>query len=252
MRRGRLASAIALLAVGTAGSAAAGEVHVAVAQNFAETCRKLGDAFKAASGHSAVVSPGSTGKLFAQIQNGAPFEVFLSADAERPELLERAGQGVSGTRFTYAMGRLVLWSARADFVDPDGKVLEGAAFRHLAIANPGVAPYGVAARDVLTRRGLWEKLQPRLVQGEDIGQTHQFVATGNAELGFVALSQVLDGSKGSRWIVPQDLYAPLDQQALLLLPGKSDEAARSFLDFLRSSRGRALIEEAGYGAPPAH
>jgi molybdate transport system substrate-binding protein len=249
MRRAVALGASLLLPGLVAGVARGGEVHVAVVQNFARTCRELGDAFAADSGHATVLSAGSTGKLYAQIRNGAPFEVFLSADAERPTLLEKAGLAEAGTRFTYALGRLVLWSPRADLVDADGTVLAGDGFRHLALANPAIAPYGAAAREVLLRRDLWQRLQPKLVLGEDIGQTYQFIATGNAELGFVALSQVRDAGEGSRWVVPQELHSPLEQQAVLLVPGRQDEAARAFLDFLRGAPARALIERAGYASP---
>jgi molybdate transport system substrate-binding protein len=246
----RLGLALLLLALGRAPLAQGGEVQAAVAQNFAEPCRTLALAFQAASGHRVAVSGGSSGLLYAQIRSGAPFEVFLSADAQRPRLLEQAGQAVSGTRFTYALGRLVLFGSRADLVDDEGAVLARDGFRHLAIANPEVAPYGAAAREVLTRRGLWQRVEPKLVRGQDIAQTYQFVASGNAELGFVALSQLEPGA-GSRWVVPPELYTALEQQAVLLLPGLQEEAAKAFLEFLRGPTGRALIEQAGYRAPPA-
>jgi molybdate transport system substrate-binding protein len=221
---------------------------VAVATNFAATARALGEAFRAASGHEAVVSDGSTGKLYAQIAGGAPFEVFLAADAERPRRLEAEGHAVAGTRFAYALGRLVLWSP--DPARVTGPEALAGAFRHLAIANPELAPYGAAAREVLARRGLWERLAPRLVRGEDVGQAYQFVATGNAELGFVALSQLAPGA-GSRWLVPADAYTPVEQHAVLLAPGRGDPAAAAFLAYLRGPDARARIERAGYGVPPA-
>lgn len=244
----RAARALLLAALATAPAARAGEVHVAVATNFAATARALGAAFAQEHGDTVVVSEGSTGKLYAQIVNGAPYEVLLAADAERPARLEAGGQAIAGTRFPYALGQLVLWS-------PDAGRVEGASalrgdFRHLAIANPELAPYGAAARDTLRRLGLWEALAPRLVRGEDIGQTYQFVATGNAELGFVALSQVA-GAGGSRWLVPADHHAPLEQQAVLLGPGRDDGAARAFLGFLRSDAARRTIAAAGYALPPA-
>jgi molybdate transport system substrate-binding protein len=221
-------------------------VHIAVAQNFAETAKRIGEAFAKASGHSALFSAGSTGKLYAQIEGGAPFEVFLSADSERPVLLEKNGLAVGGSRFTYARGRLVLWSADPDLVDPQGDVLALRSWRHLAVANPRIAPYGAAARQVLVNRGLWAGLGDRLVQGEDIGQTFQFVATGNAQLGFVALSQLVARDGGSRWLVPAELHAPLDQQAVLLERGRDAPECAAFLEFLRSADARAMIEAAGY------
>lgn len=242
----RLAFAALLLLFAT--RAGAESVHVAVATNFATTCKKIGAAFTAATQHDVVISDGSSGKLAAQIANGAPFEVFLSADVERPAKLEAERKAVAGTRFVYAVGKLALWSARADFVKGEA-TLRADAFRHLAIANPELAPYGAAARDVLQKLQLWDHLQPKLVRGEDIGQAFHFVSTGNAELGFVALSQIAGNDDGSRWLVPQDLYAPIEQQAVLLLPGRDDPAARAFLEFLKSDAARALIEGAGYGAP---
>lgn len=242
----RLASL--LLVFFASASAAADPVHVAVATNFAPTCRTLADAFTAATKHPVVISDGSSGKLFAQIENGAPFEVLLSADAERPRKLEEGKHAVAGSRFAYAIGRLALWSARDGFVTGEA-VLRGDTFQHLAIANPELAPYGAAAREVLQHLGLWDRLAPKLVRGEDIGQTFQFISTGNAELGFVALSQLTADKGGSRWLVPTDLYAPIEQQAVLLMPGKDDPAARAFLDFLKSETARARIEAAGYGVP---
>jgi molybdate transport system substrate-binding protein len=225
----------------------ASEVHVAVATNFAATARTLADAFAHETGHRAVTSDGSTGKLYAQIVSGAPFEVFLSADVERPRRLEEDGRAVAGSRFTYALGRLVLWSPDPARVDgPDALARDD--FRHLAIANPELAPYGAAARQVLETLGQWERLQPRLVRGEDVGQTFHFVASASAELGFVALSQVM-GRDGSRWLVPPDGHAPLEQQAVLLARGEGDETARAVLDFLRGDAAREVIEKAGYGLP---
>lgn len=240
--------ALVALALLLATRADAESVHVAVATNFVTTCKKIGEAFTAATQHDVVISDGSSGKLAAQIANGAPFEVFLSADVERPAKLEAEKHAVMGTRFVYAIGKLALWSARPDFVTGEATV-RGDDFRHLAIANPELAPYGAAARDVLQHLQLWDVLQPKLVRGEDIGQAFHFVSTGNAELGFVALSQIAGNQDGSRWLVPQALYAPIEQQAALLRPGRDDPAARAFLAFLKSDAARALIEAAGYGAP---
>jgi molybdate transport system substrate-binding protein len=245
---GRIGAALALLVATTAVPARGDEVHVAVATNFAQTARELGDAFEAELGAKVVVSDGSTGKLYAQIVNGAPFEVFLSADAERPRKLVDEGVAVDGTRFPYALGQLVLWSPDPTRVK-DAGALKGD-FRHLSIANPELAPYGAAARETLARLGLWDALQPRLVRGEDIGQAYQFVATGHAELGFVALSQLASGG-GSRWRVPADHYAPLEQQAVLLARGRDDDAARAFRAFLRGDAARQRIAAAGYGLPAA-
>lgn len=245
MSRAR-AAALALLWL--AAPAQAGEVHVAVAASFAEPLRAIAQAFETETGDAVVVSEGSTGKLYAQIVNGAPFEVFLAADAERPRRLLAAGNAVAGTGFAYALGRLALWSA--DPARVSGPAALHGAFRHLAIANPELAPYGVAARETLAKHGLWEALAPRLVRGEDVGQAFQFVATGNAELGFVALAQV-QGAGGSRWEVPADQHAPIEQHAVLLAAGRDAAAARAFLAFLRGPEARARIAAAGYGLPPA-
>jgi molybdate transport system substrate-binding protein len=241
---------IALVAVGwLAGLDAvrADEIRIAVATNFATTMDDLVAEFEASSEHTAVVSAGSTGAHYAQIKNGAPFDVFFAADAERPALLEAEGVAVQGSRFTYAIGRVALWSPRAGFVDAEGRVLETASFRHIAIANPNLAPYGAAAREVLERRGLWEALQDRIVQGQDIGQAYSFVHTGNAELGFVAYSQIVRRDApvaGSVWLVSEELHTPIEQQAVLL---KDAPAARAFLDFVKGPGARAIIREFGYG-----
>ena len=251
-------AAAALLGAGPADRPAdEGEVRVAVAANFTAPCEEIARAFEKRSGHRVMVSAGSTGKLAAQIQNGAPFDVLLAADAERPALLEQGGTAVAGSRFTYARGRLVLWSADPGLVDGAGKVLAAGRFRHLAIANPKLAPYGAAAEQVLGGLRLWQRLSPRLVQGEDIGQTYQFVASGAAELGFVALSQVRAAAggagggqiKGSMWIVPEASYRPIDQQAVLLTSAWGNLAARAFLDFLKGREARAAIERFGYDLP---
>ena len=230
--------------------ALAGEAQVAVAANFAVPLRQLAEDFARHSGHTLRVSSGATGKLYAQIVNGAPFEVFLSADSATPERLEKEGQVVAGSRYTYAVGRLVLWSSQAGVVDAEGKVLEGGAFRHLALANPKTAPYGAAAVEVLKARGLYERLQAKYVQGENIAQTHHFVASGNADLGFVALSQVWQDGQltgGSAWPVPADLHAPIRQDAALLKRGEQNAAARAFLDYLKSDAARRVISAYGYG-----
>ena len=222
--------------------------HVAVAANFAPVMEILAPRFEAATGHRLLISYGSTGTLYAQIRNGAPFEVMLSADEQRPRRLEQAGLGVPGSRFTYALGRLVLWSREPGWVQ-DAAALAGD-YRYLAIANPRIAPYGVAARQVLEKLGLWQALGERIVEGESVTQAYQFIASGNAELGFVALSQI-QGRRGSYWPVGEDLYDPIAQQALLLVRGADNLAARALLDYLQGQEGRSLIQAAGYRLPAA-
>ena len=233
-------------------NASADEVRVAVAANFTAPMQKIAEAFARDTGHRAVLAFGATGKFYAQINNGAPFDVLLAADEQTPQRLEDEGQGVTGSRFTYAVGSLVLWSAREGYVDPQGRVLPDGDFRHLALANPKTAPYGAAALQTLEKLGLRERLQPRFVQGENIAQTHQFVASGNAELGFIALSQVIeDGriARGSAWRVPADQHQPIRQDALLLQRGEHNPAARALLDYLRSASAVALIRAYGYEVP---
>lgn len=232
--------------------AAAEQVHVAVAANFAAPVKSLVARFEQHSGHRIILTAGSTGKLYAQIKNGAPFDVFLSADAQTPGRMEREGLAVSGQSYTYALGRLVLWSPKPGLVDPRGEVLRGQAFRRLSIANPRVAPYGAAAREVLEKLGAWDALQARLVLGENIAQAYQFVSSGNVELGFVAYSQIREPGKatgGSFWLVPQALYAPIRQDAALLARAKASDAARQFLEYLRSPPARELIQDHGYDLP---
>ena len=249
LRRSRFALAL-LLALCLAGPAAAEEAVVAVAANFSEVAELLAKDFEQASGHKLTFVAGSTGKLYAQITNGAPFDAFLSADQETPARLEKEGQAVAGSRFTYATGRLTLWSPEPGRVASDGAAtLKEGKFRLLAIANPELAPYGAAAKQALEKLGLWERFKDRIVMGETIGQAHAMVASGNAELGFVALSHVLSPrteTKGSRWDVPAHLYAPLQQDAVLLARAAGNPAARGFLDFLRSAKARKVMETYGY------
>jgi len=243
----RLASLIAVLTV--VGTAHAGEVQVAVAANFAGPMEKLAAEFQRDTGHKAVLATGATGKFYAQIRNGAPFEVLLAADDETPARLETEGHAVAGSRFTYAVGRLVLWSAREGVVDANGNVLKTGRYQHLAIANPKTAPYGAAAVATLRKLGLYETLQQRIVQGENIAQAWQFASTGNAELGFVAQAQVWRDGKftaGSGWIVPATMHAPIRQDAALLARGAQNPAARALLDYLRTDKAKAVIRSFGY------
>jgi len=233
-------------------SAQAGEVSVAVAANFSAALDQIVRKFESASGHHVLVSSGSTGKLYAQVVNGAPFDVFLAADSERPMRMESENLAVAGSRYTYAIGRLVLWSPTAGFVDGNGQILRQGQFQHLAMANPKAAPYGTAAMETLESMGLLKSLQARLVQGGDIAQTYQFVATGNAELGFVSLAQIKAAEQkyqGSYWLVPQTLHRPISQQAVLLEKGRNNAAARDFLAYLKGKEARAIIENNGYVMP---
>ena len=227
----------------------ADEIRVAAASNFRDAMTALASQFEQASEHEITLIFGSTGKQFAQIKNGAPYAAFFSADSRRAELLERDGLAVRGSRFIYAVGKLVLWSPQAGYVDPDGKILEHGDFRHLAIANPDLAPYGEAAREALQALGLWDQLGPRLVRGENISQAFQFVSSGNAQLGLVAWSQLKRNDaviEGSYWLVPASYYRPIEQQAVLL---RDTVAARSFMSFIRSDESAKIIRTHGYDLP---
>lgn len=240
---------LSLLAGLAAGSANADEIQVAVAANFIAPMKLIAADFEKVSGHRAALSFGATGKFYAQIRNGAPFDVLLAADDETPAKLEKEGFGVSGSRFTYAIGKLVLWSARPGYVDARGDVLKTGGFTHIALANPKLAPYGAAAIEVMTKLGLLSALEPRFVQGENIAQTYQFVSTGNAELGFVALSQVYEDGKlksGSGWIVPASMHSPIRQDAVLLSRGKDNPAAAALLQYLKTDKAKAVIRAYGY------
>jgi molybdate transport system substrate-binding protein len=241
--------AVLLLFSAMTGRVIADEVSVAVAANFTDATRQMVPLFEKATGHKAKVSYGSTGKLYAQIEHGAPFEVFLAADTKRPMKAEQAGLAVPGSRFIYAKGKLVLWSNQAGLVDDGEAFLKDTAFAHLAMANPKTAPYGLAARQVMEHLGLWGPLQSKLVRGDSIAQTFQFAVTGNAEAGFVAYSQVKawKGAAGSAWVIPTTYYDPIDQSAVLLKKGESNPAAKAFLDFLQGDAARALIQRFGYG-----
>ena len=228
----------------------AAEVSVAVAANFTAPMRKIAQAFEQETGHKAILSFGSTGNFDAQIKQGAPFDILLAADTETPAKIEKEGLGVAGSRFTYAIGTLVLWSRQAGLVGGDGEILRSGKFQRLAIANPKTAPYGTAARATMNRLGVEQQLQPKIVQGENIAQTYQFIATENAELGFVALSQVIAANgkiaQGSAWIVPSKLHAPITQDAIVLIKGKDNPAATALMTFLRSAPAKLVIRSFGY------
>ncbi|MDD5329295.1 MAG: molybdate ABC transporter substrate-binding protein [Sulfuricella sp.] len=237
---------------GLSAPAMADEVQVAVASNFAKPVERIAAEFNKDTGHKTAVSLGATGKFYAQIRNGAPFEVLLAADDETPLKMSKEGMTVPGTEFTYAIGKLALWSAKPGVVDSQGDVLRKGAFQRVALANPKLAPYGLAGEEVMKKLGVFDAIQPKLVLGENITQTWQFVGTGNAELGFVALSQVAKDGKvaeGSAWIVPQNLYSPIRQDAVLLAKGKGKAAAEQFLKYLKSDKAKGIIRGYGYELP---
>jgi len=238
---------LAMLALSTCARAA--EVQAAVAANFAAPMKAIVAEFEQATGHKVHLSFGASGRFYAQIRNGAPFHVLLSADEDIPVRLEREGLSVPASRFTYAVGTLVLWSARTDFVDARGAVLSRGAFAHLAVANPKLAPYGAAAMETLDKLGLAAALRSKLVFGENIAQAHQFVASGNAELGFVALSQVMKDGRiagGSAWVVPASMHSPIRQDAVILARGRGNAAAAALLRFLHQAGAVAIIRSYGY------
>lgn len=227
----------------------ADEVQIAVAANFTAPMQKIAAEFERDTGHKVTLAFGATGKFYAQITNGAPFDVFLSADDETPARLEKEGYGVVGSRFTYAIGRLALWSAQEGKVDTKGEILKNGAFQHLAIANPRTAPYGSAAIEVMQKIGVLAALQAKFVQGENIAQTYQFAVSGNAEIGFVSLSQIWkDGkiSSGSAWIVPSNMHEAIRQDAMLLARGRDKRAASALLSYLKGEKARAIIKSYGY------
>ncbi|WP_298717323.1 molybdate ABC transporter substrate-binding protein [uncultured Oceanisphaera sp.] len=243
----RLRFTLLCAVLGCSAPLAADEIRVAVATNFIEVMERLGDDFAAQSGHQVLISSGATGKLYAQIKNGAPYDVFLAADERRPALLDQEGVAIAGSRFTYALGKLVLWSPIEDYISPDLRVLKKQDFHFLSIANPKTAPYGRAAQQVLEKQGVWAALRPKMVRGENIGQAYQYVFSQNAQLGFVAKSQVFKNgvfAEGSYWQVPEPLYDPIVQQAVLL---KDGAAARQLLDYVRSPAAAGVIESYGYG-----
>ncbi len=225
------------------------QVQVAVAANFTEPMKKIAEQFEKDTGNQAVLTFGATGKFYAQITNGAPFEVFLAADDATPAKLESEKAAVEGSRFTYAIGKLVLWSAKPGYVDAKGQVLAKGDFKHLSIASPKAAPYGAAAMQTLDKLGLTQKVEGRIVTGENITQAYQFVATENAELGFVALSQVTENGKlvsGSAWQVPTEYYSPIRQDAQILAKGKDNPAARALVEYLKGEKAAAIIRSYGY------
>ncbi|BAQ81387.1 molybdate ABC transporter substrate-binding protein [Pseudomonas sp. St29] len=239
----------ALLAVFALNSAQAAEVQVAVAANFTAPIQAIAADFEKDTGHKLVAAYGATGQFYTQIKNGAPFEVFLSADDSTPQKLESEGDTVKGSRFTYAIGTLALWSAKEGYVDGKGQVLKDNQYQHLSIANPKAAPYGLAATQVLAKLGLSDKVKSKLVEGQNITQAYQFVSTGNAELGFVALSQIYkDGkvSSGSAWIVPAQMHDLIKQDAVILNKGKDNPAARALVDYLKGPKAAAIIQSYGY------
>jgi molybdate transport system substrate-binding protein len=239
-------AALTLALLLSAGSALAAETQVAVAANFTEPAREIATAFKAQTGHTATLSFGSSGQFYSQMAHGAPYDIFLSADSDRPKKAEQDGLGVTGSRFTYAIGRLVLYSKTPGLVDGAGAVLSGGRFNKLSIADPTAAPYGVAAVQTMQKLGAYSAVKPKIVMGTSITQAYQFVDTGAAELGFVALSQVINVPGGSRWVVPAADHAPIDQQAILLYTGKDNVAAKAFLAFLKTPAAVAIIKKYGY------
>lgn len=242
----------ALIFGSVADSANAGEVNAAVAANFTAPVQQIAELFQKETGHTVKLSFGSSGKFYAQIKEGAPFDVFLAADEKNPKLLEQDGLAVANSRFVYALGKLVLWSAQPGFVDDKGVVLSKGSYNKLAYADPKLAPYGLAAQETLQKMNLWDKVQSKLVTGESITQTYQFAASGNAELAFIALAQVTKDGKvgeGSYWLVPADMYNPIKQAAIQLTAAKDKAAAQAFLKFMRSEKALAIIRSFGYGLP---
>ncbi|WP_373510342.1 molybdate ABC transporter substrate-binding protein [Thiocapsa sp.] len=243
-------SMLAIVLLATAGAPVlADDIQVAVAANFTAPMKEIAAAFEKETGHVVKAAYGSTGKFYAQIKNGAPFEAFIAADDTTPTKLVDEANAVAGTQFTYAVGSLVLWSSKPDFVDSDGAVLKSGDFNKVAIANPKTAPYGAAAIEVLTGLGLLEQVQPKFVTGENIAQTYQFVSTGNADLGFVALSQVMEKGKitgGSAWMIPGTPHKPIRQDAVVLLPGKDKPAVAALMEYLQGDEARSIIKAFGY------
>lgn len=248
MKPSRLISTLLVALVATVSNAQADEISVAVAANFTAPMKQIAEVFEKETGHKIQAAFGATGKFYAQIKNGAPFDVLLAADDETPTKLVKENAAVAGSQFTYAMGKLVLWSAKPAIVDRAGEVLKKGGFDHIAFANPKLAPYGAAAVETLKSMGVYDTLQPKVVTGESIAQTYQFVSSGNALLGFVALSQVLKDGKieGSSWVVPAKLYSPIRQDAVILEKGKGKPAAEALMKFLKADKAKAIIQSYGY------
>ncbi|KPX10828.1 molybdate ABC transporter substrate-binding protein [Pseudomonas syringae pv. coryli] len=247
--RAILKFSVLAFAASAAAYASADEVQVAVAANFTAPIQAIATDFEKDTGHKLVAAFGATGQIYTQIKNGAPFEVFLSADDATPAKLEQEGETVKGSRFTYAVGTLALWSAKNGYVDSKGQVLKANQYQHLSIANPKTAPYGLAATQVLSKMGLTEATKAKIVEGQSITQAYQFVSTGNAELGFVALSQIYKDGKltsGSAWIVPDDLHDPIKQDAVILNKGKDSAAAKALVEYLKGPKAAAIIKSFGY------
>jgi molybdate transport system substrate-binding protein len=249
MKPSRIFSCFLAALIGVATTAHADEISVAVAANFTAPMKQIAAEFEKDTGHKVVASFGSTGKFYAQIKNGAPFEVLLTADDETPTKLIKENAAVAGSQFTYAIGKLVLWSAKAGVVDGTGEVLKKGSFAHIALADPKLAPYGAAATETMKAMGVYDSLQPKIVTAENIAQAHQFISSGNSELGFVALSQVLKEGKieGSYWLVPANLYKSIRQDALILEKGKGKPAADALMNYLKADKAKAIITSFGYG-----
>lgn len=246
---GRIIYRVLFLGFVLNGAVNAETVQVAVAANFLGALNLIAQDFEKTTGHQVVITSGATGKFYAQIKSGAPFEVFLSADTSTPQKLEDEGLVVPGSRFTYAVGRLVLWSSKPNFVDREGKILKLGQFEHLSIANPKTAPYGAAAIEIIRKQGLETALAPKLVQGENIAQAHQFIVSGNAQLGFVALSQVYKNGQllsGSAWFIPDTEYKPIRQDVALLKNGANNPAAKALLTYLKSPAAIDVMSSLGY------
>lgn len=248
MKQKLFASCVFVIAIMVVTPAFAEQILVAVAANFIPPFREIAIEFEKTTGHQLQVAGGSSGNFYSQIKNGAPFDVFFSADMERPKLLEDEGLGVKDSRFTYAIGRLVMWSSNADLIKGE-ETLRSKKFKRLAMANPKTAPYGVAAMQTLQKLELWDSVQPQIVMGESIGQTMGFIESGNAQLGFVALSQTLDPrikGQDSRWDVPSNLHEPIKQDVILLTKGKDNPAAKALMEFMLGPQAKAVIERYGY------
>ena len=230
-------------------NAKAAEIKVAVASNFANVLKEIAIEFQKDTGHQLAITPGATGRFYAQISNGAPFDVFLSADDETPHKLAQEGKAIASSQFTYAIGRLALWSPNPEMIEKNADILKTDKFKFIAIANAKVAPYGQAAVQTMQKLGVLTKIEPRVVQGESISQTYQFVSTGNAQVGFVALSQIVENGKiktGSAWIVPEEMHEPLKQDAVVLQSCKHMSACQALIDYLKSEKAKKLMASYGY------